>query len=55
MIKNCIVCNKEIKIIKERIGNNCGISKFILFSEEGILFLRKWFCNSCWKEIRSIK
>jgi hypothetical protein len=52
-IKQCVVCDKEIVIYKVRLGGNNNHSKWVLLSEEGVLFLRKWFCNKCWKFIRS--
>jgi hypothetical protein len=54
MIRNCVVCSKKIQIKRYKSGSNGNI-KHIYYSDDGILFLRKWFCNDCWNEIRSIK
>lgn len=51
-IKQCVVCSKEIAIYKTRLGGNHNHPRWILLSEEGILFLRKWFCNKCWESVR---
>lgn len=54
----CVICYKKIKVQEETIGGSFkryigSISKQMsrLVSDDGVLFLQKWFCNDCWKEI----
>ena len=48
--RKCVVCGKQIVLFRSKQGSNGNI-KFILYSNGGVLFLKKWFCNNCWKEI----
>ena len=55
----CIICEKEIKTKQETFGNRAWGGKCISrrCSDEGVFFTinensGKWFCNSCWEEVR---
>jgi hypothetical protein len=61
-IRNCAVCDKEIRVIKERMGtrayskhpnshNHNSHSSTFSSSQDGVTSLSKWFCNDCWKKI----
>ncbi len=46
--KNCIICNNEVKIKRIK----WGTAGFRLVPIEGVRFLKKYFCEGCWEEIR---
>ena len=54
--KECEVCGDKLLINKTKIGtsNSKSLSASYYYdSNEGVLYLRKWFCNKCWSEIIS--
>jgi len=61
-IRNCVVCEREIEITKERMGKSAhsnypnshnlkSHTSNLTSSKDGIICLKKWFCNDCWKKI----
>jgi len=49
----CEICDKSIKIYKEKISINGKKSKEIYLSNEGVYFEdgNVWFCNKHWNEM----
>jgi hypothetical protein len=46
----CAVCEKEIEVKWENFGGRRR-ERTQKTSDEGIYFVRVWFCNECWKKI----
>jgi len=54
--RKCEICEKNIdtKIETQYNGKESGtgtVRREILFSNDGVMFSRKWFCNECWELI----
>jgi hypothetical protein len=53
--KKCEICEKELEILKQRIGSNKGggSSSTVIHSDDGVYYEdgNCWFCNEHWKEL----
>jgi len=55
--RKCEICDKKINAIVEtqycgRGDNRMGVRRHeLLFSKDGLMFGKTWFCNECWELI----
>jgi len=50
-IRKCIVCDNNIKIKLKKIGTSGNRQYSRLESNNGVYYLKKWFCLICWNKI----